>query len=81
MILCVTNDLPAKAKLLNFTQFNGEYGCTVCTQKGKVVPVGAGRTRVYEYPRDSTPPRSHEDCLTFGKRALQTQKVCEHVLI
>ena len=72
MILCVTTDLPGKAKLLNFTQFNGEYGCTVCTQKGKVVPVGAGRTRVYE---------SHEDCLTFGKRALQTQKVCEHTLI
>jgi len=80
MILCVTTDLPAKAKLLNFTQFNGEYGCTVCKQKGRVVPVGAGRTRVYEYPKDSKPPlRSHEDCLALGKRALQTEKVCEHI--
>lgn len=45
-----------------------------------MVSVGAGRTRVYEYPRTPVPPlRSHEDCLALGKRALQTKKVCEHI--
>ena len=80
MVLCVTTDLPAKAKLLNFMQFNGEYGCTVCKHKGKVVAVGAGRSRVYKNPRTPAPPlRSHEDCLALGKRALQTKKVCGYI--
>ncbi len=42
MVLCATADLPGKAKLLNFMQYNGESGCSVCKQKGDVVAVGRG---------------------------------------
>ena len=34
-LLCTTCDLPAKAMLLNFVQFNGFYGCSRCLQKGE----------------------------------------------
>lgn len=33
-LVCVTCDLPAKAIVMNFTQFNGFYGCCHCYQKG-----------------------------------------------
>jgi len=33
-LLCFISDLPAKASVLNFIQFNGYWGCARCEQKG-----------------------------------------------
>ncbi len=35
-LLCTTLDLPARAAVLNFIQFNGYWGCCRCLQKGKL---------------------------------------------
>jgi len=32
-LLCFVSDLPAKALVLNFIQFNGYWGCSQCLQK------------------------------------------------
>ena len=34
VLLCSTCDLPAKAMMINFTQFNGFYWCSRCLQEG-----------------------------------------------
>lgn len=34
VLLCSTCDLPAKAMVMNFVQFNGFFGCSSCLQKG-----------------------------------------------
>ena len=75
IVLCATLDLPAKAKVQNVIQFNGEFGCSSCKQPGKVVPVGAGNTRVYEYLVPASPLKTHQECFTIGKKALETGQV------
>ena len=79
MVLCATLDLPAKAKVLNFTQYNGCFGCTVCKEEGMVVQVGRGTTRVYKYSEPSAPLRGHKECFDLGKRALLQDKVCQYI--
>ena len=74
-VLCTTLDLPAKAKVLNFTQYNGRFGCTVCKEEGMVVKVGKGSTRVYQYMEPLAPLRSHKECFEFGKMALAQYEV------
>ena len=34
-LICGTADLPAKRTALNMNQFNGEYSCSRCLQKGR----------------------------------------------
>ena len=75
MVLCATADLPGKAKLLNFTQFSGEFGCCVCTQPGDVVPVGRGSMSVYKHLPVPAPLRKHQECFTNGRTALTTHRV------
>ena len=36
-LLFVVADLPAKASLLNMTQFNGKFGCPTCYHEGQQV--------------------------------------------
>ena len=56
-LLMCTLDLPAKAMLLNMKQFNGEYGCTYCKDKGE--PRATTHLhRNWPYSTCST-PRSH----------------------
>ena len=74
-VLCATVDLPAKAKLVNFTQFNGKYECTVCTQEGTVVKVGRGSTRVYPYLQPCAPIRTRDESYEFAKSALSIEEV------
>jgi hypothetical protein len=33
-VICLVADMPAKASILNITQFNGFYGCPHCLEKG-----------------------------------------------
>lgn len=57
-LLCTTLDLPARAAVLNFIQFNGYWGCCRCLQKGTRVE----STHTYPYIEDNPcgPPRSHK---------------------
>ena len=48
-LLLVALDLPAKALVMNFHQYNGECGCQVCEQEGETMAIGRGHTRVYGY--------------------------------
>ena len=36
-LLCAVMDLPAKAALLNCTQYNGAFGCSTCKHPGSMV--------------------------------------------
>lgn len=74
-VLFTSLDLPAKAKVLEFTQFNGRYGCAVCKEEGIVVRVGRGSTRVYPYS-DNLSLRDHNESAHFGRRALADKEVC-----
>ena len=78
-VLCATFHLPAKAKVLQFTNFNGKFGCTVCKEEGMVVQVGRGYTRVYKPSLPIAPLRNHKECYTLGQRALLTDQVCTYV--
>ena len=75
MVLCVTADLPGKAKVLAFNRYNGQYGCSVCTQEGEVVAVGRGNARVYQYMNLPAPLRTHWESHAHGKQAPRTQMV------
>ena len=79
-VLCTTLDLPAKAKVLSFTQYNGRYGCTVCKEEGMVVRVGRGSTRVYQYTDQPAPIRNHEECSRFGQMALAQNEVYNYIM-
>ena len=74
-VLCGTFDLPAKAKICNFTQFNVRFGCTVCKEEGTVVKVGKGNARVYPCAKSLATLRNHKECLSLGKRALFLEEV------
>ncbi len=75
MVLCFTADLPAKAKVLTFMQFNGEYGCCICKHPGQVVASGRGHTRAYNHRLRPVPLRKHSECFQLGKQALRAQQV------
>lgn len=55
MLLMAIFDLPAKASATNTKQFNGEYGCFYCLDKGEV----CNRARIYPPNTDCT-LRNHE---------------------
>ncbi|CAF0951785.1 unnamed protein product [Brachionus calyciflorus] len=47
-IYCLIADAPARAKVLNIIQFNGEFGCFHCLHPGKNIGQGrGGNKRVY----------------------------------
>ena len=57
-------DLPAKAMALNCTQFNGQYGCPHCLDKGTFML----HRRLY-LPNDSHKPRKMKKMLKWSKKA------------
>lgn len=63
-------DLVAKAPIVNMTQFNGKYGCLVCTHPGSTLSRGC---RVY-LPDIDPPPvaRTHEHVLIAAQKAVQS---------
>lgn len=48
-VLCGTFDLPAKAAVLNMTQYNGSESCIACEDPGKTVKQGKGTSRNFPY--------------------------------
>ena len=67
MVMCVTIDLPEKSKLMNFTQFSGVFGCSVCKHEGEQVAVGRGTC--------VNPHINHAASYKDGKKALRTMTV------
>ena len=57
------HDLPAKAASLNFKQFNGRFGCSICYQPGQKLRPNC-LVWIYPYLDEEAPLRTHEEvCL------------------
>ncbi|XP_055850910.1 uncharacterized protein LOC129915418 isoform X2 [Episyrphus balteatus] len=75
ILLMGTADLLAKNDFMNFKQFNGYYGCTICDIKGenlKLVP--RGRLHIYPF-QQNTNLRTLQNCLTWANEATQDNPV------
>lgn len=66
-LLCCVFDLPARAMVLNMTQWNGNYGCTYCLDTGTQV----SHVRIY-LPNDEHRPREEKEVLKCAKEASNT---------
>ena len=66
ILLAVTADLPAKAKVANSIQFNGYSGCNTCTIKGNYV----GHVMTWDYDPGST-IRTHASIISHAKEAVE----------
>lgn len=61
ILLMGTCDLVARCQCINFIQFNGDYGCSVCLCKGKNVPIlPNGHVHVYPYENERVLRTSEE---------------------
>lgn len=70
--ICGTCDLPAKALFLNMNQYNGNFGCQVCKEKGKTVE----KRHVYPY-KENLRLRTDEETLEHASQAVETKRtVC-----
>jgi len=63
-------DSVARPMIQNFKQFNGEFGCSYCLQKGTVVEKGRGHIRVYTFESDAE-SRNHGSTLDFAREAIE----------
>ena len=61
-------DLPAKAASLNFKQFNGRFGCSVCLDPGAVDEINP-LLRYYPYRTQKAPLRNHDDSVQHAHLA------------
>lgn len=66
LLACVF-DLPAKAMALNFTQWNGNHGCSYCLDSGTQV----SHRRLY-LPNDEHKPRKEKETFQHAKQAIRT---------
>lgn len=80
-VVCATLDLPAKASVLNMTQYNGGNACITCEEGGEVVPQGRGHARCYPYRPGPAHAqnRNHEgvvQCMMQGTPATRCKGFC-----
>ena len=69
IVMCGTCDLPAKAQFLNMEQYNGDYGCHNCKQKGERFD------NVHIYPFvEKIDMRTTKESMKFAKEASAKQK-------
>lgn len=68
MLLNCVFDLPAKAMALNFTQWNGQYGCSNCLDIG----TQKAHRRLY-LPDDEHEPCSDKDVATYASQAVSSK--------
>nr|XP_055062963.1 uncharacterized protein LOC129446026 [Misgurnus anguillicaudatus] len=69
--LVLVSDSVARPLLQNIKQFNGEYGCSYCLHKGKLVEKGRGSTRVYPF-HQNLDLRNQEQTNEFVENALES---------
>ena len=76
-VVCSTMDLPAKAGVLNMTQFNGQEACITCEEPGKVVASGRGHARNYPYRKksDKFPLRTNAQVKDAMSRASEKNRI------
>ncbi|CAJ1076493.1 uncharacterized protein LOC117467508 isoform X2 [Xyrichtys novacula] len=65
-------DSVARPLLQNMTQFNGQYGCSLCLHPGEQVEKGHSTVRVYPYK--GVPKRDHASTISDAREALHTKK-------
>ena len=83
LVICCSCDLPARAMIQNFIQFNGFYGCCSCEQPGKTVQTAnGGHVHTFPYVKNSPkePARTKEACLQYAVEAVSQHSVvmCVH---
>ena len=69
-------DAPAKSLFLNTIQFNGNYGCSYCLEKGETYKISEkGHTHIYPSNFESrsrfSNMRTHKETLKFANEAQQ----------
>ena len=78
-VICCSCDLPTKALVQNFVQYNGEYGCGFCEQTGKSSQTENGGTvRVFPYIVHASKgkPRTTTFCADdYAKDAVESNSV------
>ncbi|XP_066936547.1 uncharacterized protein [Clytia hemisphaerica] len=73
MLLCGTFDMPAKASVLNFQQFNAFYGCPKCLQEGETAKTAKnGNVRCFPFNKSNPtgPHRTHTETVEHAKEAM-----------
>nr|XP_033967044.1 uncharacterized protein LOC117467508 isoform X2 [Pseudochaenichthys georgianus] len=63
-------DSVARPILQNMTQFNGQYGCSLCLHPGEQVQKGKGTVKAY--PFKDVPKRDHASTISDAREALRT---------
>lgn len=58
--------------MLNFTQFNGYFGCTYCEHPGDSLP-GKSKNNI-RYGPSVYKNRTHEDTMAYAKEMLNSKK-------
>lgn len=79
LVMC-SLDLPAKAIVLNVKQFNGEYGCTYCEDKGETRAT-SHLHRNWPYSTSST-ARTHAGILENARESVATNApvcICTYI--
>ena len=76
MVLLSTFDSVARPMFSAMTQYNGLFGCTFCFHPGVSIRTGRGNGNVRCYPVmiPFPPQRTHENTVTLGRLAVETQK-------
>lgn len=70
-------DAVARCMVQCIHQFNGDFGCSWCIQKGTRVHKGDGY--VNTYPKTNEPLRTHDQMLDFGKRVTEDRELVHHM--
>ena len=74
-------DLVAKAPSLNFRQFNGHFGCSLCFHPGERVPKEKGTVQIYPVYEDTPERRNHADTVNQAQLAEATKNHCLAFLV
>ena len=81
-IVCCTCDLPARASVQNFVQFNGLHGCYYSELPGKTVTTkNGGHVHAFPYNLEcpkGPPPRSQQTCLQYAREAAEVEITSGH---
>ena len=67
-------DLVAKAPSLNFRQFNGHFGCSICLHPGERTAKGKGTVQIYPVYEDIPERRNHSDTIDQARLAQAMKK-------
>ena len=72
-------DAPARCQVQGINQYNGEYGCSWCLEKGNMIQKGRGYTRVYDTTDKPQCCRTHDLMFEHGVRSTEHVNV-KHVM-